>query len=297
MLILGVHVQKKNAFSSISTGSKAMHLAIDRDMKQFPMMKSIQIMVMGPRNRNPSKMDYTKVANTIKKHNLRAFAHDTYVTSIWHGNNGNIASVIEQLDICDALGIEGFVIHMPRDTIDGMMKFLPDVVVDHNCVVMLEINACKQSVDKSFESPQKLNKLCSRLISEGMENVRIVIDTAHIWSCNYDLSSFEKASKWISNFKYPEMVGLLHFNDEAHAIGYGHDEHRNFMEGEMWKSYKTSGDINSPAQIKSAKKSGIAAFTQFAVENDIPIIIERSKFDPTNDIKLITALSHQYAIG
>ena len=75
-------------------------------------------------------------------------------------------------------------------------------------------------------------------------------------------STKKQAANWLKKLKFPHMIGMIHMNDSKVPLGAHKDIHAQIGKGEMWKDMKP-------------KKSGIKPFVDFAVEYQLPIILER----------------------
>ena len=62
----------------------------------------------------------------------------------------------------------------------------------------------------------------------------------------------------------PDRV-LIHLNDSFSGLGSGADRHAPLCQGEIWGAY-AEGDL---------RLSGLAAFVDYAVRWDVPVICER----------------------
>ena len=170
--------------------------------------------------------------------------------------------VRDQLNVCLDSGISGLVVHLPKDTLENIIEILPSIVVD-DVELLLEIPAVHPDPLMSWETPEKINKLCKAIRKLGYKNVKICIDTCHIFTGGYDLTTFEMAQTWLMKLKYPKMIGMIHLNDSAVPLGNGKDTHAPLWAGLMWKGV-------------SPRKSGVRPFMKFASDYKIPVILERA---------------------
>ena len=190
------------------------------------------------------------------------YAHNSYFGSPWSGSDSSIAYVKAQLKVCKATGIKGFVIHLPKNTLEVVIDVLPRIV--HSSVeILLEIPSVKPDPKKSWETPERINALCKAIRKNKIKNTFICLDTSHIFACGRDVSTVKQAKEWLGSLKYPDMIHMIHLNDSAVPLGANKDVHAQIGTGHMWKG-------------KKPKKSGMAPFIEFAKEYEIPLILERA---------------------
>lgn len=76
----------------------------------------------------------------------------------------------------------------------------------------------------------------ARVVEETTADVDVCLDTAHMFSAGYDLSTADAVDTTVSEFD--EMIGLdrcraIHLNDSKHPCGSHKDEHAHLGEGEI----------------------------------------------------------------
>ena len=226
-------------------------------------VKAMQIFVAGPRSYKLINIDHANLKKTIKKLNISLYAHNTHLGHPWSGSLSVKHLIEEQLRVCELSGISGLVIHLPKKPLEVIMEVLPTLVNPLNpTTILLEIPSVKPDPLMSWETPEQINKLCRAIRKAGYKNVKICVDTCHLFTSGYDVTTLKMANKWLTSIKYPKMIGMIHLNDSAVPLCNGKDIHAPLFEGLIWKDVKPS-------------KSGTRAFIQFAIDYDIPIILER----------------------
>lgn len=251
MALLGSHILKEKGYAE----------SIQEAVDQYG-ITAAQIFVGGPRSKKMVDIDVKALKSYIKKSKVSVYAHNAYFGAPWSGKSEQIEFVKEQLNRCAELGIEGFVIHLPKKPLDVVIEVLPQLVHD-KVEILLEIPSVKPDPNLTWETPERINALCKSIRKNKIRNVFICVDTSHIFACGYDISSKKQASGWLSKIKYPNMIHMIHLNDSAVPIGHGTDIHERLGEGYMWKN-------------QTPKKSGMAPFIKFAHDYQIPIILERA---------------------
>lgn len=226
-------------------------------------VKAMQIFVAGPRSSNLINIDYAHLKKTIKKLKISLYAHNTHLGHPWSGSAHVKHLIEEQLRVCELSGISGLVIHLPKKPLEVIMEILPTLVNPSNpTTILLEIPSVKPDPLMSWETPEQINILCRAIRKAGYKNVKICVDTCHLFTSGYDVTTLKMANKWLTSIKYPRMIGMIHLNDSAVPLCNGKDVHAPLFEGCIWEGIEPS-------------KSGVRAFIKFAVEYDIPIILER----------------------
>lgn len=250
--MLGYHVLKDKSYEQSLT-----------DAITNSKITSAQIFVAGPRSSTLVQMDHKKVKKVIEKNDISVYAHNTHTGHPWSGTTRVIKLIKDQIEVCKKAGLKGLVIHLPKKPLADIMRVLPDLV-DDDILILLEIPSVKPDPKTSWESPEQINRLCKAIRSANIKNVKICVDTCHLFTSGYDVTTSEMVTKWLTDLKYPKMIGMIHLNDSAVPLGNGRDVHDIVMEGLIWKSIKP-------------KKSGIKPFIEFAIQYNLPIILERTR--------------------
>jgi len=130
-----------------------------------------------------------------------------------------------------------------------------------------------------YDTPEKLCALFARIreaVDPDLTYFGLCVDTAHIWSCGQDVSTYAGAADWLRRFERAAQgvfplgrtgctpAVMFHLNDEVHPLGSGADEHARLARGAMWGKYR--GEPGA---------SGLRAFTEFAQKYGIPTVLER----------------------
>jgi deoxyribonuclease-4 len=266
--MLGYHVFKDKSYEE--SLEKAV---VDNDVT------AMQIFVAGPRSSKLVNIDYANLKKTIKKLGLNVYAHNTHLGHPWSGSENTKKLIMDQLQACKSSGILGLVIHLPKKPLKIIMDILPTLIDKTDPYIFLEIPSVKPDPLCSWETPEQINKLCKAIKSAGYKNVKICIDTCHIFTSGYDLTTLDMANKWLTGIKYPKMIGMIHLNDSAVPLGNGRDIHAPLWEGLIWKDIKPS-------------KSGVVPFIKFAIDYDLPVILERTGLENESTTRELEKLRH-----
>ena len=248
--------------------ARAAAASVDFDARSF------QVFVAGPRNMSMTLRE--EEADELRafldtNHRLQVVAHGTYGDYPWYGAPYPAKFIRMELEACERAGISGLVVHLGKPGVAEVMKYIPRLVTTaRGVLIFLETPAVKPA-SSNYETPEKLATLFGaiRTIDPTLCKFGLCIDTAHLWSCGVDLSSFEDAEEWIRRLEAvadvipPDRI-MLHLNDSLEACGDGVDSHAPLLAGHMWGAY-----ADRPQQ------SGLAAFVDYAVRNGTTVILER----------------------
>lgn len=240
--------------------------------------KAIQIFVSGPRNSKVTLLDY-------EAEELRDYIGETGLELVFHGNytdvpwkdtaNHAIDSIVCELEIAKKCNSHGVVIHLGAPGLDQVAKRLPvmieavrDMIGEESPLIYLETPHIKKE-NSHYETPAKIAALvdCVREVDPHFRTFGICIDTAHLWACGCDISTYEAGRKWVDEFHeigIQHHAVMFHINDNYGKLGTGVDKHATLLQGNIWGKYKDR-----------PKKSGLYAFIEYIMENNFIAIFER----------------------
>lgn len=235
-------------------------------------LRAAQIFVAGPRQRRMSLGDEEAAGlrRLVADTGLAIFAHGTYLDSPWTGDAHAAHFIREELQKCEQAGLRGLVVHVGKPSPEEIAPYLPRLM-GPGPRVYLEMAAVKPS-NSNYETPEKLDRLLQtlrRVADPQLESFGVCIDTAHLWSCGVDLSSYDAAQAWLDRLTVPGAALLFHLNDSRDERGSGKDHHAPLLAGKLWGEYRDR-----------PRASGLAAFVEYALQHDIPTILERSGNQP-----------------
>ena len=267
---LGIHVFKGNDMAE----------SISNAREKIP-LNAIQLFTHGPRNMNKVNHDYERIRNVGK--GIHLYVHSSYPTNPWNGKADILKHTIDQFVSSMDIGSKGVVLHIPKigpAEVAKHTKTLVELLLKRGLLkgqkVILEMKAVKKHDTKSYESPEKINRLIEALKGEGLDHtsVGICIDTAHIYAGEADIYSYEDGVKYCDNLKYPEWIYLIHLNGnvydvkkragDKHAIPFDHED-------KVWKG-------------KTYSSSGCRAFVEYAQKKGIDFILEVKDHHTVDDI-------------
>jgi endonuclease IV len=246
----------------------------------------VQIFVSGPRNTIMNKIDYTAVNKYCSDEKINLYVHSNYMSiAVFNLTQENkntpkmknaIQNIQNQMNACDKLNANGFVIHLSKKTPDMVvetLKILYPLIKKYKTPFLLEQPARKTSENplektQTYETPEKINNLTKLIIKTIPKlNWGWCIDTVHIWSSGIKLNDCPATKKWFKNLKYKNYIKLFHLNGgNIDIFNTGSDNHK--------IPFGPDDDIFKGFNIKTPKKFSINIITNFAKKNNIDLIME-----------------------
>lgn len=167
------------------------------------------------------------------------YFHASYLINLADiGRIGQLSKQLlkHELNIASKLGIKGSIVHL------GSYKQL----VDDRPIVVL-INNIKEVLKETPNSTlfiienagnkkigQKLDEIAVIVKQVNNKRVKVCLDTCHLYSAGYDLSTPENLNQFLEAFDSLigiEKLELFHFNDSKDPFNSGHDKHENIGKG------------------------------------------------------------------
>lgn len=231
-----------------------------------------------------------KDKNNIKKflidNNLSIVIHSPYTLNFarkFNKKSKGIKLFIKELKFCSDINAYGCVLHL------GKSKLTPRHIIiqnmyDHiiyaykntptNIKIILETSAGQGHGSDIFYDIKNLAKLYSMFSEQQKQRIGICIDTCHIFSAGYDISSKNKVINFFKMFN--DLIGikyvdLIHLNDSYNELGTRIDRHASLGEGYI--------GIDA-----------IKYIIEFAIKNKIPFILETPFDKHKNEIILIKSI-------
>lgn len=275
---VGVHVFK---------GRKGIDENIKKVKKEIK-LDSIQLFTHGPRSYKKVNHDYKKIIKETK--GIEVYVHSSYFTNPWNGKPMVMDHTVDQFRSSKKLKAKGVVLHIPKiepAKVARTVKVLKDILVEKKLMssqkIILEMKAMRPDPEKTYESPEKINRLIGCLKDEKLNNSEVVIcvDTAHINAGGSIITTYEDATNYLKKIAYPNWIGLIHLNGNAfdykkqardkHALPFDKDDY-------IWT------DV-------SYENSGCRAFIEFCQSNNIHFILEVKERHSIKQIKEFISLT------
>ncbi len=234
MVRIGAHV----------SASKSLDLVFDRGLEIGA--QTIQFFVNSPRSWKTRVRTDREIALFQKKRNKQDIypivVHASYLYNLASDDEQlrkrSITGVINDLYLCDELGIDFYVIHPGKAKDQSEKKAL------ENIKRSLEIIFSKISPDTVFlletlagqkgeigKTTQELKELLS-VIPE--DKTGICVDTCHIFSAGYKINEeegFKSYKEEVANLVGLEKVKIIHCNDSKTPFNSRKDRHQHIGEG------------------------------------------------------------------
>lgn len=283
---IGVHVAKISKVLN-SPNRKDMLQSIISDTKELN-IKSCQIFTHGPANSNTNKMDYNAIKTYCDSNDINLYVHSAYITTgIWNVNKTNhkekkslyiINLVVNHFIAADLLGAKGLIIHTPKkepEKIAETIKLLISYIKKYKTPLILEMTAIKPDPLKTYETPQKINRLNDLLISKcAYTNWGWCIDTAHLWGAGIEVDNMQIMENWFDELKHPDKILLFHLNGSSiDTYDTGKDNHKPVFasDDDIWNQ---DAHIDDGLDMKKIKKSSLSIIAKFAKKYNIDCICE-----------------------
>lgn len=272
--------KKKVYFGAHASISKGIVGALDTIKKSGGNIA--QIFISSPQGRgtkNRSNEEIEKILKFQKDNDMKLVIHSPYVLNFakpFSENNWWIKQMITEMKLGTSMGSIGSVVHFGKHLKltrkEGLinMKKSFEYIVDNTpdeANIILE-TAAGQGTELGYDL-EEFAALYNSFADKYKKNIKICIDTCHVFVAGYDLSS-QKMVKAFFN-KFNKLIGikhvvLLHLNDSKPELGKRVDRHENIGKGKI-------GLTGLKEVIKYAKKKGI------------PMILETPAVKKVNDIK------------
>jgi len=212
----------------------------------------LQIFSASPRGWNRASIsDEAKrlFLDTKKKLNVEdIFFHASYLVNL--ADDGRIGdeskkSLIAELTVASQLGIAGSIVHI--GSFKGNLPAIWDVSQDRKYSILINnINEVlahtPQDTFLIIENAgnkkigQNIDEIAAIIKDVNNERLKVCLDTCHLYSAGYDLSTSEKMTLFFDEFE--KKIGLnkliaLHINDSKDPFNSGRDRHENIGEGTL----------------------------------------------------------------
>lgn len=245
--------------------------------------RAFQIFVAGPQQLrlNLTEEEAKELEGYLDQENMWGVAHSAYVAYPWrddHKARYAAKFVRQEARRAKEAGLQGLVVHLPRLPSDAL-AYLPRLYDSEGARIYLETPHPKPE-SSHYETPAKLAELFRQIREQhdpDLEGTGLCIDTAHLWASGVDLSSREDAEEWLEQLAAVEPVIppdriMFHLNDSNKPLGSGMDNHAGLLRGKIWQAY-----ADRPSE------SGLAVFVEYAVQRNIPSILERKPPEALSD--------------
>lgn len=244
--------------------------ALDALMAEFPEITDVQIFTHGPQSSKAVKLDSSLPAR-VAHYGLRLWTHGSYLCVPWSRDKPWLARhALENVRVSHAIGSRCVVLHIPfapvETVVAGIVPLVRQMRDGGLCGtrLMLETSATRADPTRSYESPEKLNRLTTALLVAGLGDcVSICVDTAHIFTGRAQISSYAEGVAYCTALD-TRLLGMIQLNGNSIDPSVAsHDKHEIPMSPEdlIWRG-------------RTWATAGCRAFVELAQRLRIPIILE-----------------------
>lgn len=243
--------------------------------------KTVQIVGGSTRFREAAPV----VRDYLQKTGMKLFVHSPFTWNLAKEVKYEVKSLIRDLEIADAMGAEGCVLHFGKSVQqvphDAEALFFANLVkvldgTAHLQRAKLFIETCAgQGTDLYATKDGSLDELVrfySQFTPQQKERLKFCVDTCHIFAAGCDINTDESAEafwmEWHHKLGYDSM-GVIHMNNSA-------------------KPYKSRVDRHAALAHGHIGIEGLTTFAQHADMHDIPMIIETPPME--YDIAVLQAM-------
>jgi deoxyribonuclease IV len=246
-MIFGCHVSIRNGYSG------AVKRAASFGAEAF------QYFPKNPRSLSVKEFDRGDAASCKEfchEHNIVSVAHTPYSTSLTPSEDKRdltIASLLNDLEIADACGSVGVVVHFgsqisktdPLASYHLMLEMLNSVLSqwDGQCLLLIENNAgTKGALGTTFEELVQIRNL-----ADNPEKIGFCLDTCHmfasgLWNGKNTEEFFSKGQE----LTYFEHLKIIHLNNSKYPTGSRKDRHANIFQNGLIKAEFLQDIVTSP---------------------------------------------------
>jgi deoxyribonuclease-4 len=276
-MFIGSHVSIRNGY--LGAAQTALKLGA----------KAYQYFPKNPKNLSIKDYDHKDAkacSDFCKDNNLRSIVHTPYPTNLTAEGQSlrdlNIKSILNDLEIAEACGSIGIVVHFGKykgqDPLKGykmMIQMLNDVLEEwQGCTQLLIENNAGQGV-KMGTTLEELVQV--RNLTNHPEKIGFCLDTCHAFA-----SGLWKGQDWRNVMEQGEKLGFftdlkaIHLNDSAYPTGSFRDRHANVGKGHIGEQY-------------------MKEFLSSPVVKGLPVILETPNslaYTHADEINYVTQLVH-----
>lgn len=217
---------------------------------------------------------YKEFSLELKKNNINVIVHASYTINIaqkWDEYSWWINQLILEINLANKIGAKFIVLHLGKsidldinvalnNMYSSLLYISNKLTDDINVKILLETSSGQGSemCIKLEDLSRFINKLLNHKNKKISERFGICVDTCHIYSAGYDISSKKNVVKYIKDFnKYIGLTNLkvLHLNNSKTELNSNKDRHDNI----------NHGHINI---------EGLREFIKLCFKLDVPIILE-----------------------
>ncbi len=237
MVNIGTHV----------SSSKSIDLVFDRGLEVGA--RSIQFFVSSPRSwKWKERTDKEKELFFEKKEKFNIsplVVHASYLFNLASADENlrkkSINGVINELNLCEELKIDYYVIHAGKakgqkeeKAIENILKSMEEIFLKvnlKNTVFLVETLAGQKG-----EIGKTTQEICQLVKPFESENIGVCLDTCHLYSAGYKINTeegFKSYKEELKNIIGLEKVKVIHCNDSKTPFNSHKDRHEHIGKGSI----------------------------------------------------------------
>lgn len=223
----------------------------------------VQYFPKNPKSYRPKKFSreaLQKEAAKVADLNVQTVCHSPYVTNLSTPDpelrSLSIASIINDLEICDAYGTPHLVVHCGKHVGEGaergkelMVQALDEVLrgFDGQTMILLENTA-----GQGTELGQQIDELIEiHSAVEQPERIGVCFDTCHAFAAGVlDFDNWDAFASAFTHEDFMSLVKVIHLNDSKVPFGQKRDRHELIGQGEIGSDYLTQFLMLEAVQTK-----------------------------------------------
>ena len=228
------------------SSSKSLDLVFDRGQEVDA--ETIQFFVRSPRSWAWKERTDEEKANFLdKKKNLSIFplvVHASYLFNLASADKNlwkkSVNGVVEELILCEELGIEYYVIHAGKakgqktevaikNIIDGLKEVFSKINPQNTCFLIETLAGQQGEIGKTTEEIKTLMEPFEKYV-----NIGVCVDTCHIFAAGYPIheeEGFFNYKKELEEIIGLEKIKVIHANDSKAPFNSHKDRHEHIGEG------------------------------------------------------------------
>ncbi|UFJ41879.1 deoxyribonuclease IV [Brevibacillus humidisoli] len=208
--------------------------------------ESFQVFTKNPRGLKPKKLDREDAAKGVavmQEHEITLVCHTPYITNLSTPKPDlqevTIRSILEDLNIAEAYGAVGAVVHCGKHVGEGeeygtrrMVETLDLILEQYDGPVKLLLeNTAGQGSELGLTIPSLME---IRGATRYPEKIGFCFDTCHSFAAGqWSLETFEQLVEQMKSSGYLEHLVAIHFNDSKAPFASQKDRHEKIGKGEI----------------------------------------------------------------
>jgi len=234
-----------------------------------------------------------KTKEYVVSNNIFLVVHSIHVTNLAKNTKIAVKMAIDDMNMSALMGGKGVVFHYGRDTIkkkeksmDNMYSYVKTVIDNSDPLSFFILETPAGTGTQLCTTLEEMYEFYDGFEDKYKMRIRFCIDTCHIFSAGYDISTKKGIKEYINKFiKLFTLDNLLlfHLNDSKTKCGSKKDRHEHITYGEIWNDENKD---NNKDNNKNSNKS-LKWLVKFATKNGIPMILETPTTAKTKEDKLI----------